>query len=98
MEGYGREDDLTAASENVEILTVAENRGGNPQAGSDCPLQAKSRSIVSPVLLLGVEAPAVRPISTVPSGNQSRVTISSGPIGLWRIDWEPSMHAASSMW
>ena len=53
----------------------------NPNSSSTpSPRVASIRCIVSPILLFGVEAPAVRPISTSPSGSHSgSVTMSSLP-------------------
>src|SRR5258706_10274651 len=65
------------------------------------PLVAKIRPTASPILLLGVLAPAVTPILTGPvPGIQSADAVSSlPPRGRWRIAPEAgSMVSASSTW
>src|SRR2546426_12802221 len=63
------------------------------------PRRAAMLATTSPILLFGVEAPAVSPTVAGPSGSQSLVVISAeAPNGLWRIDSAPLMHEASSMW
>src|SRR5207247_10157481 len=63
------------------------------------PRRAAMLATTSPILLFGVEAPAVSPTVAGPSGSQSLVVISAeAPNGLWRIDSAPMMHEASSMW
>ena len=58
--------------------------GAGPQSErGGCPRNATRRSITAPISLLGVEAPAVTPITSGPAGSQACVTISSfDPIGL----------------
>src|SRR5258706_2023605 len=65
------------------------------------PLVAKIRPTASPILLLGVLAPAVTPILTGPVlGIQSADAVSSlPPRGRWRIAPEAgSISSASSPW
>src|SRR2546426_657638 len=63
------------------------------------PRRAAMLATTSPILLFGVEAPAVSPTVAGPSGSQSLVVISAeAPNGLWRVDSAPMMHEASWMW
>src|ERR1700680_119086 len=65
------------------------------------PLVAKIRPTASPILLLGVLAPAVTPTLTGPAlGIQSADAVSSlAPRGRWRIVREAgSISSASSTW
>ena len=60
-----------------------------------------AKILVSPILLFGVDAPAVSPSERCPGGSQSRV-ITSGASGcssgLWRmVPFSVSMHEASAM-
>src|SRR2546426_10784104 len=62
------------------------------------PRRAAMLATTSPILLFGVEAPAVSPTVAGPSGSQSLVVISAeAPNGLWRIDSAPLMPEASSV-
>ncbi len=67
---------------------------------SDTPRAAAIRSIVSPILLFGVEAPAVTPMVTCPAGSHpARRCSSVAPAGRNRIaPASGSMQVASSMW
>ena len=67
--------------------------------------RASSRSMTSPTMLLGVEAPAVRPTVTGPGGSQfrdhffRRPARSTGtPIGRCRISVAETRQAGSAMW
>src|SRR2546422_8474487 len=64
------------------------------------PIFAAMRSIVSPILLLGVEAPAVTPIVSGPCGSHaSRRSSTFAPTGRKRmVPAAASMQPASSMW
>src|SRR2546422_4562687 len=63
------------------------------------PRRAAMLATTSPILLFGVEAPAVSPTVAGPSGSQSLVVISAeAPNGLWRIDPPPLLHQAVSVW
>jgi len=66
---------------------------------SDTPREAAIRSIVSPILLFGVDAPAVTPIVRGPGGNHPVADRSSfAPAGRNRIvPASGSMQLASSM-
>src|SRR5262245_26056457 len=60
------------------------------------PRKASMRSMVSPIWLLGVDAPAVIPIVRTPWGNQPWLTTSSlVPAGLCRIVSASTIDAAS---
>src|SRR3989449_379529 len=76
-------------------------RGYRPTiAPSEAPRVAAMRSIVSPILLLGVEAPAVTPIVSGPCGSHaSRRCSTFAPTGRKRmVPPAASMQLASSMW
>src|SRR2546422_8428292 len=68
-------------------------------APSEAPRVAAMRSIVSPILLLGVEAPAVTPIVSGPRGSHaSRRCSTFAPTGRKRmVPAAASMQLASSM-
>src|SRR6187399_3409352 len=57
-----------------------------------------------PTMLLGVEAPAVNPMTSGPAGSQSHETSSSTddvegrPIGRWRISAADTRQLGSAMW
>ena len=59
--------------------------------------------MISPTMLFGVDAPAVSPTMTGPSGSQSRVTTSgtfaveATPIGRCRISLADIRHSRSAM-
>src|ERR1043166_7728223 len=82
--------------------------GGDPIAAASSPATpaaSQIRAIVSPILLLGVEAPAVIPIVATPSSHPVITTSSLAPIGRCRsappAPFAPvpgSTHPASSMW
>ncbi len=62
------------------------------------PRNARIRSTTSPTTLFGVEAPAVRPTVTGPSGSQPSAAVSPGaPTGRWR-SVAPWIRSAPLMW
>src|ERR1043166_2901656 len=90
-------------------VTPPRGRGGfSPGGGGGSPATpaaSQIRAIVSPILLLGVEAPAVIPIVATPSSHPVITTSSLAPIGRCRsappAPFAPvpgSTHPASSMW
>ena len=68
------------------------------------PQNDSSFRITSPTMLFGVEAPAVRPTTTVPFGGSHPRDVSSmpevvdgAPTGRWRISSPDSRHSGSAM-
>src|SRR5262249_57955021 len=79
-------------------LRMAAGRQAADRSAGAWPRRARTRSITSPTTLFGVEAPAVSPRVTRPSGSQSGVSTSLwAPTRRWRIA-SPSRQSGLLMW